>query len=185
MQLSILSKQHFSLTLETFPCDPVPDSENAFRTGRISVAPDQNAVRLPSSQLAELVSKLQEFNNQMFPEKIAVLHPDGSHAYWATADQARKLIRERNAVGLGNARKFYKIRLTAEADRSEKFVAGLKASTLANVPVIRPYEMLAPSPRRHFGFTAAVNRRLRGSSQHGVYAHSLANQLRVEAVVSG
>lgn len=117
----------------------------------------------------------------MFPEKIAVLHPNGFHAYWATADQARKLIREQRAVGLGNARKFYQIRLTAEADRAEKFAAGLKASTLAKVPVIRPYELLAPSPRRHFGFAASVNRRKAGSSQHGVYAHSLVNQLRVEA----
>ena len=122
--------------------------------------------------------------NPTFPEKIAVLHSNGSHAYWANADQARKLIRERQAVGLGNARKFYKLRLTAEADRADAFVAGLKAETLAKVPVIRPYELLAPSPRRHFGFTAAVDRRRKGSSQHGEYAHSLANQLRVEAVGS-
>ena len=127
--------------------------------------------------------KTFEFEGQMLPEKIAVLHPNGTHAYWATAETARKLIRERHAVGLGNARKFYKLRLTAEAERSEKFAAGLKASTLAKVPVIRPYELLAPSPRRHFSFERSVNRRLAGSSQHGAYAHSLVNQLRVEAAV--
>lgn len=123
------------------------------------------------------MSKIHEFTNQTFPEKISVLRPNGTHAYWATADQARKLIRERHAVGIGNARKFYKLRLTQEADRAEHFAAGLKASTLAKVPVIRPYELLAPSPRRHFGFAASVNRRKPGSSQHDVYAHSLANQL--------
>jgi hypothetical protein len=114
--------------------------------------------------------KTTEFHSQMFPEKIAVLRPNGQHAYWATADQARKLIRERHAVGLGNARKFYKLRLTAEADRAEAFAAGLKADSLRNVPVIRPYELLAPSPRRHFGFERSVNRRKPGSNQHGLVA---------------
>lgn len=127
-------------------------------------------------------AKTNEFHSQMFPEKIAVLRQNGQHAYWATADEARKLIREQRAVGLGNARKFYKLRLTAEADRAESFAAGLKASALAKVPVIRPYELLAPSPRRNFGFERAVNRRKPGSSQHGVYAHSLANQC---GIVSG
>lgn len=129
--------------------------------------------------------KTLEFSSQMFPEKIAVLRPDGSHAYWATADQARKLIRERHAVGIGNARKFYKLRLTHEADRAESFALGLKADTLSKVPVIRPHELLAPSPRRHFGFERSVNRRKPGSSQHGVYAHSLANQLAVETRIEG
>jgi hypothetical protein len=69
------------------------------------------------------------------------------------------------------------IKSVADLCENEYFVAGLKASTLSKVPVIRPYELLAPSPRRHFGFAAAVNRRKQGSSQHGVYAHSLANQL--------
>ena len=108
------------------------------------------------------------------PEKIEVQQPNGSHSRYVSEHEARELIRTGAALGLGNKRKFYALRLVSqEANHSERLFRDLKADSLSGVPVIRPCELLAPSPRRHFGFVKAVNRHLRGSSQHEIGARRL------------
>lgn len=151
--------------------------QDAFRTGAKRFRGNRKSpVRSPENE-SRFYVKMQ------FPERIKVLQPDGSVSRWVSEHEARELIRTRTAEGLGNKRKFYALRLLrAERSRSEQFRDALTADKLKGVPVIRPYELLAPSPRRNFGYERAVNRRKPGSSQHGVYAHSLANQC---GIVSG
>lgn len=98
--------------------------------------------------------------------RIPVLTPDDEHAFFASTEEAHALIRERKAVGLGNKRAFYALRLSAKsADLTfqDRVLRSFQSSELRGVPVISRRkdpglnELLAPSPRTHFSFKASVS----------------------------
>lgn len=201
-----LTKFDFSrilLTRKTFAChdvfDPIAPSERAKRfRGNHKTSPVRSSVPMAGGA-SKLLHSMPPFRREVpegikIPDRVKVLQPDNSHSRFVSEYEARELIRTGAAIGLGNKRKIYALRLIRIGQtHNERFIADAKISEkLANVPVIRPQELLAPSPRRHFSFESAVYRRLRGSSQHDVSgirmpdskrAHSLVNLLRVEAEI--
>jgi hypothetical protein len=96
------------------------------------------------------------------PERVKVLTPDGTPIRWATEAEAHELIRLRQAEGLGNRRKVYALKLIKQEQ-------AILASKPGRIPVVRMYDLVAPSPRRHFGSKAATYPDMRRSPQRPRY----------------
>lgn len=99
---------------------------------------------------------------------IAILQPTGAHSHYVAPAAANQIVEKGKGFAVRKRGVLIAVRMRAVVMRDDATMLKLdrgSRSALAGTPVIRASEMLAPSPRHHFGFKQAVYADMRTSPQ--------------------
>lgn len=107
----------------------------------------QHQAKLIRRQKVRVVNPLEASNNDRIPLEAAVRHVSRGAAKWQT------VAGEQCIEFLGHARQ--SAEANAAADRAVRTGVATPAM-IAALPCVRPGDLLAPSPRRNFGFDRAT-----------------------------
>lgn len=119
-------------------------------------------------------------------DTIEVWQPNGDLAYRADVAERDRLLRAKEArPQYGRDKKLKALRLKAALPVRAEQDSGPVQQDGRHIPVIRMRELLAPSPRRHFGWAKATHHNTARQRPHGLtegqrqYVRSLDEERRV------
>lgn len=100
------------------------------------------------------------------PSTVPVQEPDGSFSYVATQHEAKQLIRAGLVTVIGSRVRINALRLKRRRfEKASEVYRDIRPEHVAGLPCIRAHELLAPSPRRHFGSIKSVHQDMRTAPQ--------------------